>query len=809
MHLLARLPRCLPAILLLVGLGLPGAWLAAEPSLGSPDAAQRQWLAEHRQLQVGVVLQAPYAQFERRRREQQLSGAHVELMEALAASLGVSLNWHSYPDPAALEAALQRGEIELAPGLQQTPGGLRLWRYSDPYLRIPHLIVGERSGAAAVRLDRLSLREPVAVRDGSAVQRFLRSSHANLELRAAPSERQALRQVLAGEASYAVLDEAQYARLALEAEFAGLQVLGDVGYPLLLRIAVRRDQAELAGLVDQALRNLPAAQLEALQRRWLRAAVPGLGESAGFWRSLALLLALLLLALLGAAWWLREQHSELERRLSAARQDLQRREATEQKLRLTQFSIDHSTVGILWVNWDSHVRYANRAAEQLLGYAAGALVERPLRDIEPQLDMDRWLALWKRARAAGEEALGFETRCRRADGSWLPTDVSIGFLRFRDTEYLVVYLTDVTERRRARAALEESEARLKGIAGNVPGLLFRLERAAPGAEVQLSFIGEGSAGLVGYPAATLLEPGRGIRSLVHPDEREGYWSKQQAALAGDRDWHWQGRLLTRDGTPIWVDIKATARRLEDGRVVWDGMVWDISEIKQTELALAESRVQLRELAAHLESVREEEKARIAREVHDELGQMLTVLKLELSMCQLAHGELDADLRQRLQHMSKLLAQLFQVVRDVATALRPPILDAGIASAIEWQARRFEARTQIPCLVEVPEQLPPLGDAKATGLFRVLQEALTNIMRHAQAHSVEVRLSREADELQLSISDDGVGFDPAQIRTGSFGLVGMRERVAMFGGNLRLDSTPGQGTTLYVRVPLDAQAEETA
>lgn len=800
-------PSPLRHLIALILLGL--ALLAAGPAAAEGVVADAgQWQAGPSPLQVGVVLQAPYAELDRRQRQDLLVGAHIELMEALAEQLGVGLRWHTFADQDGLEAALQHGDIELAPGLQQTPSGLRLWRYSDPYLRIPHLIVGERSGAAAVRLDRLGRQQPVAVREGSPVQRFLRSSHSSLEVLPASSERQALRLVLAGEASYAVIDEAQYARLLGEAEFAPLQVLGDVGYPLLLRVAVRSDLDALAARVDQGLRALPEERLEQLQRRWLQPPVAALGENAGFWRSLALLLGLLLVALLLATWWLRRESSELEQRLAAARHDLWLRESAEQALRLTQFSIDHSTVGILWVNWDSHVRYANHAAEQLLGYDPGALVERPLRELEPQLDMDRWLELWKRARAS-EEALAFETRCRRADGSWLPTDVSISFLRFRDTEYLVIYLTDVTERRRARAALEESEARLKGIAGNVPGLLFRLERPTRGAEVRISFIGEGSAGLVGYPAATLLEAERGIRSLVHPDERDDYWSNQQKALAADSDWHWQGRLLTRDGTPIWVDIKATARRLEAGRVVWDGMVWDISEIKQTGLALAESRAQLRELAAHLESVREEEKAHIAREVHDELGQMLTVLKLELSMCQLAHGDLDADLRERLQHMSKLLAQLFQVVRDVATALRPPILDAGIASAIEWQARRFEARTQIPCLVEVPEQLPPLGDAKATGLFRVLQEALTNIMRHAQAHSVEVKLCREADELQLSVSDDGVGFDPQQTRTGSFGLVGMRERVAMFGGSLRLDSTPGQGTTLYVRVPLDAEAEETA
>jgi len=182
--------------------------------------------------------------------------------------------------------------------------------------------------------------------------------------------------------------------------------------------------------------------------------------------------------------------------------------------------------------------------------------------------------------------------------------------------------------------------------------------------------------------------------------------------------------------------------------------------------------------------------------------MLTVLKLETSMCELAYADLDSGLRERLQSMKKLIAQLFQLVRDVATALRPPILDAGIASAIEWQARRFEARSGIPCLVEVPEHLPPLSDAKAIGLFRVLQEALTNVMRHAHAHTVEVRLSVEQGCLCLRVSDDGQGFGENAGQGKSFGLVGMRERVQMLGGQLIIDSQPGEGTTITARVPLD-------
>ncbi len=633
------------------------------------NAPQREWLAEHPELRVGVVLQAPYAQYDRRL--QRLSGANVELMQWLAKALNIELTWRNFPSQEQLETAVRDGEVDIAPGLQQTPAGLRLWLFSDPYMRVPQHIVGIREGSGAVELEKLDELSRVAVRMPSAVADYLRSNYPNLNLQGVPMERQALQLLVSQQARYAVVDEAQLSRLSGEAEFAGLAVVGDIGLPQLLRVATRREWPALAGIMQSALRAIPARDLDQLHSRWLQPKYPRLTESPGLWQNLSLLLAMFLLASLAVVFWQRRHQCVLEHSLLAAREESAARAAGAEALRLTQFSIDQSTVGILWVNWDSHVRYANRAAETMLGYGPGALIERPLIDFDPTLNMDRWLNMWKRARASEEGAQTFAADCVRADGSILPADVSLSFLRFAEGEYLVVYLNDVTERRRYVAALQQSET------------------------------------------------------------------------------------------------------------------------------------QLRELSAHLETVREEEKARIAREVHDELGQMLTVLKLETSMCELAYAQLDPGLNERLNSMKRLIAQLFQLVRDVATALRPPILDAGIASAIEWQARRFEARTHIPCLVQVPDNLPALSDAKAIGLFRILQEALTNVMRHAQAHTVELTLSVEGADLRLTISDDGIGFVETQGRPVSFGVVGMRERVLMMGGQLSLHSELGEGTTLSVTVPLDA------
>ena len=171
-------------------LWLPLMGHAAPVPAAQLSAEQQQSLARHTELRVGLVLQAPYARFDRRL--QQLSGANVELMKWLAQALNVQLIWRNYPDLAQLEQAARNGEIDLAPGLTQTPAGLRLWQFSDPYMRVPQLLVGTRNGTGSVDLERVDSQTRVAVRMPSATADFLRSSYPGLNLQGVPLERQAL-----------------------------------------------------------------------------------------------------------------------------------------------------------------------------------------------------------------------------------------------------------------------------------------------------------------------------------------------------------------------------------------------------------------------------------------------------------------------------------------------------------------------------------------------------------------------------------------------------------------------------------------
>jgi len=189
-------------------------------------------------------------------------------------------------------------------------------------------------------------------------------------------------------------------------------------------------------------------------------------------------------------------------------------------------------------------------------------------------------------------------------------------------------------------------------------------------------------------------------------------------------------------------------------------------------------------------------------VHDELGQALTALKMELALMGRRIGG-DAALNAQLGRMSAMVGGTLDVVRHVVSNLRPSALDFGLVAAIEWLAEDFGLRWEMPCEVHLEGQEVALGDERATALFRIVQESLTNVARHAHARRVDIRIASDGQLLRLSVRDDGVGFEPPQDqdRGASFGLLGMRERALKIGARWRLTSHPGQGTQIDLELPL--------
>jgi len=224
--------------------------------------------------------------------------------------------------------------------------------------------------------------------------------------------------------------------------------------------------------------------------------------------------------------------------------------------------------------------------------------------------------------------------------------------------------------------------------------------------------------------------------------------------------------------------------------------------------LRDSHGQLRALANSLNAVREEERTRIARQVHDVLGQALTGLKLELAALPGKPGA--RGLKARVKSMSARIDEMVGTVRQIATDLRPGILDSlGLAAAIEWLAEDFQARTGVPCSASIDVRSSRLSPTLSTAVFRICQEALTNVIRHANATRVDLRLTQSYGHLILTVRDNGRGISENEINSLSIGLVGMKERAVEVGGEVFIFGLPSHGTTVIMKVPLDAPAAPAA
>lgn len=259
-----------------------------------------------------------------------------------------------------------------------------------------------------------------------------------------------------------------------------------------------------------------------------------------------------------------------------------------------------------------------------------------------------------------------------------------------------------------------------------------------------------------------------------------------------------------DGTEFPAEIVIT-RISREGPPMFTAFVRDVMVRNQTYRALADSERRLRALAARLQEMIEEERTRIAREMHDELGQQLTALKLDLGWIMRRYETRDREgVTERLQASSALVDETVQTVRRLATRLRPGVLDdLGLVAALDWQAREVATRSGIALHLTLPEEEElHLTSEQSTALFRTFQEILTNVMRHAGAKNVCVSLERTDGDVVLEVDDDGRGITAAQASSGtSLGLVGMRERVALLGGTLVIEGAPGRGTRVKIVIPI--------
>jgi signal transduction histidine kinase len=360
------------------------------------------------------------------------------------------------------------------------------------------------------------------------------------------------------------------------------------------------------------------------------------------------------------------------------------------------------------------------------------------------------------------------------------------------------------------AELEQVRARFAAIVSNTPGLVFQFILHADG-QVSFPYLSDGCQALLGLPAAELHAQPQRFLGLILEDDRQSYLDAMRASASALWSWNWEGRIWVDAWKDVkWINLRCTPHALAGGAVRWDGIMTNITDSKLEQLEVQHSRARLAELSAHTDRVKEQERKRIAREIHDELGGNLTAIKMAVAMlaARLENSNAEPALREKTEYVDALVDRTIDAIHRISLDLRPALLDLGLVAALEWQVGEFARQTGIDSCFSTNQRDIGLDNDQATALFRIAQEALTNIAKHAHASKVTVKLARQRHHVSLKISDNGSGIRAAdRAKPDSFGLRGMAERARALGGTLALSHASGGGTVVAIKIKRDTAREE--
>ncbi len=337
---------------------------------------------------------------------------------------------------------------------------------------------------------------------------------------------------------------------------------------------------------------------------------------------------------------------------------------------------------------------------------------------------------------------------------------------------------------------------------NFPGLIMQFHLEGNN-QLVFDYLSDGCQALLGRPAEELLKNPHHFLEMLNVRERSTLFRRLQKSLVSFNSTNWEGRVWI-DGwqDTKWINLRATPSIFVNGEVRWSGVMMNITLSKQEKIEIEDSRRKLAELTAHLETIKEEERANIAREIHDDLGGNLTVIKIGLTNIMNKLSDKQDMLIKQAQGLESIVDNTFDAIHRISHNLRPTVLDLGIVDAIDWQLEEFKKQSGIECsLICEPAEISMSSEQSMT-LFRVSQEALSNIGKHAHAQNVEVHLIKDHCHVELTIRDDGVGIKAKdKLKANSFGLHGMKERIEMQHGTFSISKVKPKGTLIKVDLPL--------
>jgi two-component system sensor histidine kinase UhpB len=465
------------------------------------------------------------------------------------------------------------------------------------------------------------------------------------------------------------------------------------------------------------------------------------------------------------------------------------------------------------VNSQGLIEMVNNQVEDLFRYKRGELLGKPVEILMPLPLREAHgghVQGYVREHRTRPMGAGMELQARQKDGTLFPVEISLSPLETEDGLLISASIRDITERRNIEQRLlqfneeleQQVQARTLQIQESEKKYRTLVEEAVDGITVfSMDTMccleaNKKITELLGYSHAELME--KRITDFFSEEELRRQPMKLSELQQG-LTVQVERNLKRRDGTTIQVE--ASAKPLEHGHVLV--FIRDIRQRKAAEEKILQINKQLRQLSIRLEEVREQERIRISREIHDELGQQLTGLKMDIAWLSKKVAAMEEPVRKKFAGALALTDEMVKTIRRISTELRPAVLDdLGLTAAIEWQSAEFEKRYNTPIHLVVPENSPVIPLEKVSGIFRIYQEALTNIARHAGATAIESAVSFSDAKLTLTVADNGKGFDVQKAAAGkTLGLLGMRERVLAMGGHYAICSQAGAGTTITITIPL--------
>jgi PAS domain S-box-containing protein len=553
-----------------------------------------------------------------------------------------------------------------------------------------------------------------------------------------------------------------------------------------LHRAVRKGDAKTLGVVSNGFAAIDPAELKRIDEVWFGRTI-NTYEPYFIYAGYAAAAALLLIA--GLIGWNRA----LRKRVRLAIEEVKQ---AEDRMRL---NIDTIPSMVWSIRSDGVVDFVNQRWLDYTGLSFEEAMGDPNGIVHPE-DLPRVIEKWLSEMNSG--ASEDEMRLRRADGEYRWFLVRTVPLLDERGDIVRWYgsSTDLEDHKRAEEELKRSESQLAE--AQRISHVGHWERNIEGGEIICS---EETYRIFGLPQQDAL---RNLDELIHPEDRTLHAEAIARALGGE-PFDVEYRVVRPDGEVRLVHSQGSAIQDQSGRPRRTfGAVQDVTEIKRTEEKLKATSEQLRALSARLQSAREEEGIRIAREIHDELGATLTSLRWELegikkTLSEPGEASPAAAVKAKLTAMFGLIDTMVNIVREIASDLRPAVLDVlGLEEAIEWQAQQFQDRTGIVVLCNAPDDDVDLSPEQSIAVFRIFQEALTNVLRHAIATRVDVTMAADAGAYVLTVKDNGRGITEREKHGQlSIGLLGMRERAHLLGGEIDITGIEGEGTTVIVRLPI--------